>query len=315
MNNAGPRITPCRERCAVPSAYAVVLVLLFVCLWPAPAGAEEVRILAPASAGTGEAVLVVAEAPQARNFVFVWRGRTLTVPAVTDPEPDANAARSRARWRASARILLPVPLDEKEPRLSVRVSVEGMPPVEHVIRIVQKQYPVQELKVDRAYVDPPPAVHARIAEESRRVRELLGTFSPRRHWQLPMQRPVPGEVSSAFGLRRVLNGQPRSRHTGLDLRGAEGTPIRAMADGTVVLAEELYFSGNVVYLDHGLGLLSMYAHMSAIDVRPGRQVSAGQTLGKVGATGRVTGPHLHLGCYALGKAVDPAALLEIKTQP
>ncbi|MDR2695609.1 MAG: M23 family metallopeptidase [Deltaproteobacteria bacterium] len=130
-----------------------------------------------------------------------------------------------------------------------------------------------------------------------------------------MQRPVPGEISSAFGLRRIFNGQPRSQHKGLDLRGAAGTPVLAMADGTVALAEELYFSGNVVYLDHGLGLFSMYAHLSAIDVRPGQQVSAGQALGKVGSTGRVTGPHLHLGCYALGMAVDPTPLMEAGKQP
>jgi len=164
--------------------------------------------------------------------------------------------------------------------------------------------------VDHAYVEPPPAVHARILEETKRIRELLGTFSLRRQWQLPLARPVPGDVSSAFGLRRVFNGQPRSQHKGLDLRAAEGAPVLAAADGTVALAEELYFSGNVVYLDHGLGLFSMYGHLSAIDVQLGQQVRKGQILGKAGSTGRVTGPHLHLGCYALGAAVDPTPLME-----
>jgi len=125
-----------------------------------------------------------------------------------------------------------------------------------------------------------------------------------------MQRPVPGEISSAFGLRRVFNGQPRSQHKGLDLRGSAGTSVLAAADGTVALVEELYFSGNVVYVDHGLGLFSMYAHLSAFDVRPGQRVSRGQVLGRVGSTGRSTGPHLHLGCYVLGTAVDPVPLME-----
>jgi murein DD-endopeptidase MepM/ murein hydrolase activator NlpD len=268
------------------------------CLWHATANGREVRVFAPSSAGAGDAVLVTAAAPQARNFTFVWKGKTLTVPAI----PDQGAF--------YAQILLPVPLDEKASQLSLRVSVPELPPVRHTIQIVQKHYPVQELKVERAYVEPPPEVQARIAEEARRTREILGGFSLRRQWSLPMRRPVSGEVSSAFGLRRMFNGQPRSQHRGLDLRGAAGTPVLAMTDGTVVLAEELYFSGKVVYLDHGVGLFSIYAHLSAIDVRPGQDLSAGQALGKVGSTGRSTGPHLHLGCYALGTAVDPVPLME-----
>ena len=281
----------------------LALLALLCCLPQVPARAQDIRLLMPSSAGTGEAVLVTAVALQARHFVFSWKGKTLTVPAVTGPEG------------SYAQVLLPVPLEEKGARLSLRASVEGKPAVQRDIQVVQKQYPVQELKVERGYVEPPPAVQARIAEEARRSREILGTFSLRRQWRLPMQRPVPGEVSSAFGLRRVFNGQPRSQHKGLDLRGAAGTPVLAMADGTVALAEELYFSGNVVYIDHGLGLFSIYAHLSAIDVSPGQQVSGGQVIGKVGSTGRATGPHLHLGCYALGMAVDPAPLMEAGKQP
>jgi murein DD-endopeptidase MepM/ murein hydrolase activator NlpD len=281
----------------------LLFLLFFFCLSPAPARAQDIRVIMPASAGAGEAVLVTAAALQARNFVFVWKERTLTVPAIASPEG------------AYAQILLPVALEEKAAQLSLRVSVEGKKPVQQDIRIVRKKYPVQELKVERAFVDPPPEVQARIAEDARRSREILGTFSLRRQWSLPMQRPIPGEISSAFGLRRVYNGQPRSQHKGLDLRGAAGTPVLAMADGTVALAEDLYFSGNVVYLDHGLGVFSTYGHLSAIDVRPGQQVSRGQVLGKVGSTGRSTGPHLHLGCYALGTAVDPVPLMAAGKQP
>ena len=272
--------------------------LLFCCLLSVPAGAQGIRILMPASAETGDAVLATAAALQADSFVFVWKGKTLSVPAIASPEG------------FYAQMLLPVPLDEKAPQLSLRAGVDGKPSVQQHIRIEQKKFPVQELKVARAYVEPPPEVRARIAEEAKRSREVLGVFSQQRRWRLPMQRPAPGEISSAFGLRRVFNGQPRSQHRGLDLRGAEGTPVLAMEDGTVALAEELYFSGNVVYLDHGLGLFSVYAHLSAIDVRPGQQVSRGQALGKVGSTGRATGPHLHLGCYALGMAVNPLPLMK-----
>jgi len=283
--------------------HTLLFLLFCFCLSHAPARAQDIRVFMPASAVTGEAVLVTAAALQASNFVFVWKERTLTVPAVTSPEG------------AYAQILLPVPLDEKASLLSLYVSVAGKPSVRQDIHIVRKKYPVQELKVERAYVEPPPEVRARIAEEAKRTRKILGTFSLRRQWRFPMQRPVPGELSSAFGVRRVYNGQPRSQHKGLDLRGAAGTPVLAMSDGMVALAEDLYFSGNVVYLDHGLGVFSIYAHLSAIDVRPGQQVARGQMLGKVGSTGRSTGPHLHLGCYALGTAVDPVPLMEAGKQP
>jgi len=279
-------------------AHTLLCLLIFFCLSYAPAGAQDIRILMPPSAATGDAVLVTATAMQARDFVFTWKGRALTVPAGTSPEG------------SHAQILLPVPLDEKAAQLSLRVSVQGLPSVQQSIRVVQKKRPVQELKVEHAYVQPPPEVQSRIQEEARRTREILGAFSLPRQWRLPMQRPVPGEISSAFGLRRVFNGQPRSRHKGLDLRGAAGTLVLAAADGTVALAEELYFSGNVVYVDHGLGLFSIYAHLSAIGVRLGQQVSRGQVLGKVGSTGRSTGPHLHLGCYVLGTAVDPVPIME-----
>ena len=107
----------------------------------------------------------------------------------------------------------------------------------------------------------------------------------------------------------MFNGELRSYHRGVDLRGAEGTPIKAMADGKVVIAQNMYFAGNTVYLDHGQGVISSYAHMSRLDVKPGEMVKAGQQIGLVGATGRVTGPHLHLGLNILGVAVDPLSLV------
>ena len=279
-------------------AQLLLFFLIFCCLSRVQAGAQEIRILMPPSVGTGDAVLVTAAALQARSFVFAWRGRTLTVPALASPEG------------AYAQLLLPVQLDEKASQLSLRVSAQGLQSVQRHIRIVQKKRPVQELKVARAYVEPPPEVQSRIQEEAGRTRQILGVFSLPRRWRLPMLRPVPGEISGAFGLRRVFNGQPRSRHKGLDLRGTAGTPVLAAADGTVALAEELYFSGNVVYIDHGLGLFSIYAHLSAIDVLPGQQLSRGQAIGRIGSTGRSTGPHLHLGCYVLATAVDPVPLME-----
>ena len=211
----------------------------------------------PASVGTGEAVRVVAFAPEASAFTFQWKSGKVTVKALQGPRG------------AYAELLLPVALDEKASRLDVRVIVPGLPDGGASAGIVRRKYPLQELKVAPDYVEPPAETRARIAEEGARVREALARISPGKFWNLPLLRPVPGKMSSAFGLRRVFNGRARSPHKGTDLRGAEGTPVFASADGIAALADDLYFSGKVVYLDHGLGVFTSYAHLSVIEVRPG----------------------------------------------
>ncbi|MCW9012500.1 MAG: peptidoglycan DD-metalloendopeptidase family protein [Gammaproteobacteria bacterium] len=121
--------------------------------------------------------------------------------------------------------------------------------------------------------------------------------------------PVEGRVSSIFGLRRFFNEQPRRPHSGLDIAAPEGTPIKAVESGTVIESGDFFFSGNMVYIDHGQGLISMYAHMHQIDVKTGDKINKGQIIGTVGETGRVTGPHLHLGIIANQTLVDPVFFL------
>ena len=121
--------------------------------------------------------------------------------------------------------------------------------------------------------------------------------------------PVEGRVSSIFGLRRFFNQQPRRPHSGLDIAAPEGTPIKAVESGKVIEADDFFFSGNVVYIDHGQGLISMYAHMHSMAVKPGQQVKRGDIIGTVGQTGRVTGAHLHLGILANQTLIDPVLLL------
>lgn len=272
-------------------------VLALLCAFPALAG---MRLEVPQQAARGDAlqVRVAGEGP-VRTLTVRWLERQ----HVMAVEGDGNG------WQAA--FLLPVPLDCAARRLVLETRTDdGQQQAEATVTLFDRERPVQSLSVDRKYVDPPAEVRERIRRDRQKVGKVLDIWSEERLWTLPFARPVPGAVSSLFGLKRVFNGQPRGLHRGLDLRGAPGTSIKACAAGRVVLADNLYFSGNAVYIDHGQGVFTSYLHMSQILVRPGETVRRGQVIGKVGATGRVTGPHLHLSLIVLGQAVDPQPLLE-----
>jgi hypothetical protein len=171
------------------------------------------------------------------------------------------------------------------------------------------EFPKQELTVDSRYVRPNPAEQARAATEAKRLKRLWGTTSAERLWRGRFQRPAAGSLGSAFGLRRVFNGEPRSPHSGIDIRAKRGTPVVAANTGRVVLRDELFFAGNTVALDHGLGLYTVYLHLSEFKVSEGEMVAKGRVIGLVGATGRVTGPHLHFSARLGGARVDPWQLI------
>ena len=190
-----------------------------------------------------------------------------------------------------------VPAGEPEPR-SLDFTVKG------------KQYAEQRLQVkNKRHVNPEKDDLERIDRERKRIDAALGTYTAGRVPELTMRPPVAGERSSSFGLRRFFNGEARNPHSGMDIAAAAGTPILAPSPGRVLDAGDFFFNGNTVFLDHGEGVVTLYCHLSRIDVKPGQEIAAGEVLGKVGATGRVTGPHLHWGIAVNRAMVDPALFL------
>ena len=210
-----------------------------------------------------------------------------------------------------------IPLDARlgQHRLTVEAStgaVAALPtPFEIAFPVTAKEYPTETLTVEPKLVNPPAKELARIKKEQAAMQQVFASFTPVAAPPFPMLRPLAGETRSAFGLRRVFNGEPRSPHSGLDIRGAVGDPIAAPAAGTVALTGLFYFNGNTVLIDHGGGVVTMTCHMSEIDVARGQHVERGQVIGKVGATGRVTGPHLHWTLSLNDARVDPEQALSI----
>ncbi len=178
-----------------------------------------------------------------------------------------------------------------------------------LLHVRKKDYGTERLSLPASFDRFDKAALKRIRREKKRMTRLWPISSAERWWKPPFAAPVPGAVTSPFGLRRVINGSPRSPHSGVDLRAAEGANIVATNHAQVVLVDEFYFNGKSVVLDHGGGLYTMYFHLSDFRVKEGSQVRKGEVIGRVGMTGRVTGPHLHWGARVNGARVDPFELL------
>lgn len=277
---------------------SLCFLILAAALFFSSAALAHVEIDVPAAVDVGAPFFLKVRSTQDFSGLHLrWLDRQVRVPAI----------------EGEALILLGAPLD----------IVPGMHRIVGELEILDRRiafvkevdvrprsFPEQRLRVARKMVTPDPSLMPHIEEERRQVRAALERISEQRHWGKPFTRPVAGSVSSPFGLRRFFNDEPRAPHRGVDLRGAEGTSVLAFSAGEVILTGEHYFAGKSVYIDHGLGLVTQYIHLSEINVTYGQMVSAGQVIGKIGATGRVTGPHLHFGLSVLGMWVDPLPLMD-----
>jgi murein DD-endopeptidase MepM/ murein hydrolase activator NlpD len=221
------------------------------------------------------------------------------------PYVDADGHRAMvihdgANWFAVVGIPLSAPLAARQVVIRSNAARE-----EIAFTVADKHYATQSLKVAPAQVDLSRADLERVNREKDVIEHALSRWTNDQPRTLRLIQPVPGVRSSSFGMRRIFNGESRNPHSGMDIAAPAGTPVKAPLEGTVIDTGDFFFNGNTVFVDHGRGLISMYCHLSAIDVQPGQRVEAGTTLGAVGMTGRATGPHLHWGLSLNRAWVDP----------
>lgn len=260
-----------------------------------------VEIEAPSEVGIGQPFLVrISSRYTLDDLTVTWQGREVK-PEVAEADYDYSAI-----------VILGTGL-KSEPGfgdLKVSATLWGhFRRFEKRLKIVPVDYKKETLTVAPKMVKPSEESLKRIAEERKLIKAALQTQSPKRMWDLQFTRPAKGKMLSRFGLHRVFNGHTKARHTGLDFRAWLGTPLYSMAPGKVILTGHFYYAGNCAFVDHGNGLISLYCHMSKLLVKEGDVVESGQKVGLSGATGRVTGAHLHLAVFAQGEVIDPEPLV------
>jgi murein DD-endopeptidase MepM/ murein hydrolase activator NlpD len=191
------------------------------------------------------------------------------------------------------------------------VFADNKPTASAKVRVRAKNYGERRITVAKKFMRLTPQQLSRHKREIKAQKKVYQLTMPTRYWRGAFIKPVPGSISGTFGRRSVINGQPRSPHGGVDLRGAKGTPVKASGAGRVALVQDSFFGGQVVLINHGQGLVTAYRHLDSIKVKNGQMVAKGQVIGLVGMTGRVTGPHLHFDIHLGGARVDPMAWLRI----
>ena len=259
------------------------------------AASHQARAVAP-----GEVVVVdVRAATPLQDLAAQWLGRKVTFYRLT-PE----------RWQGLAAIDLDAAPGLKTLDLRATTADGRALTRAYALTIARRVFATRRISVAAEFAEPPPEALARIEQERKRVEAIFASPSADRLWKDSFVVPVPGTATSSFGRRTILNGQPRGAHTGTDFQAASGTPVVAPNAGRVVLVADLYFAGRTIIIDHGLGLYSYLAHLSEFDVAEGTLVTRGQKIALSGATGRVTGPHLHWSMRVGPSRVDPLSLVD-----
>lgn len=269
-----------------------------------PSADAETRVLvvrAPATITLGDPFLLrIDSLVQFKKVVVGWDGQSLPLRLLQD----------KKQYRA--RLLLGSDVKSTAPGkkvLVVRAEKYGLTRSRRQeILVAKRQAPVQRLSLPENMVSLSQDVLNRHRREKKEVAEALRRYSGEQLWSCPFQRPAAGEISSIYGLKRLLNGRPRSPHRGIDLRTGNQAPVSACNAGRVALTADHFFAGRCVYIDHGLGVVSMYFHLSEVEVQEGDRVKKGELIGRTGSSGRATGPHLHFGLSLQGSLVDPVAL-------
>lgn len=284
-------------------------------------GGLQMRVSAPLASQGSLLVAEVRSANSIREITGSWMERSLYF-WKTNPAGGQQGRVPRSANRGAAgtgvieQALVGVDL-EKAPgayQISVAATLENgdRATCRATLSVRAGKFATESLTVEKQFVEPNEQQAARAVAEQQKLRQLFDHVTPEKLWRGDFQFPLKGVTKGTnFGKRRILNGQARSPHTGADFPALSGTPVYATQSGHVVLAEELYFSGNTVIIDHGLGVYSLYGHLSAFDVAAGDDVKAGGLIGKVGATGRVTGPHLHWGVTVNKARVNPVQLVAV----
>lgn len=274
------------------------LIIAVAALWSASTAAQppltidvEARSVQP-----GEVALVTITAPAAVRSVAIH---------VFNRQIQAFAL-GEGKWEA----IVGIDLDAKPGPVMMSVEGGGARATRELV-VKPKTFKTRRLTVDPDFVTPPPSAEARIEADAKLLAQTWASSASDRLWSTPFTRPVNDPANSAFGTRSIFNGLPRNAHGGADFLSPAGTMVHAPNAGRVLVARDLYYSGNTIVIDHGLGLFSMFAHLSAFEVNEGDRVENRTLVGRVGATGRVTGPHLHWAVRANGARVDPLSLLAV----